>query len=56
MANYTGGNVGFLEIDNQNGLTNLLSVQQHTGKGTTDRQKSPHAHSTWFHPAKQEVI
>jgi len=56
VANYTGGNVGFLEIDNQNGLTNLLSVQQHTGKGTTDRQKEPHAHSTWFHPAKQEII
>ncbi len=56
VANYTGGNVGYLKVDNQNGLTNLLDVQQHIGKGTTDRQKSPHAHSTWFHPNKKEII
>tara|TARA_R110002126_G_scaffold124451_3_gene266479 strand:+ start:53371 stop:54474 length:1104 start_codon:yes stop_codon:yes gene_type:complete len=56
VANYTGGNVGYLQIDNQSGLTNLLNVQQHTGKGTTSRQEAPHAHSTWFHPTKNEVI
>ena len=56
VANYTGGNVGYLQVDNQNGLTNLLGIQQHFGKGTTDRQKSPHAHSTWFHPNKKEII
>lgn len=56
VANYTGGNVGYLKVDNQNGLTNLLGIQQHFGKGTTDRQKSPHAHSTWFHPNKKEII
>lgn len=56
VANYSGGNVGYLKVDNVNGLTNLLDIQQHTGKGTTDRQKSPHAHSTWFHPNKNEII
>ena len=56
VANYSGGNVGYLQIDNQNGLTNLLDIQQHFGKGKTDRQHSPHAHSTWFPPSKQETI
>lgn len=56
VANYSGGNVGYLNIDNQNGLTNLLSIQQHTGKGTTDRQKAPHAHSAWFHPKTNKII
>lgn len=56
VANYSGGNVGYLKIDNQNGLTNLLDVQQHFGKGTTKRQDAPHAHSAWFHPKKNEII
>jgi len=56
VANYTGGNVGYLKIDDANGLTNLLAIQQHTGKGTTSRQEAPHAHSTWFHPNKKEVV
>ncbi|WP_405607099.1 lactonase family protein [Polaribacter sp. Asnod1-A03] len=56
VANYTGGNVGYLKVDNQNGITNLLSLQQHTGKGTTERQKVPHAHSVWFHPTKNQII
>ena len=56
VANYLGGNVGYLKVDNINGLTNLLSVQQHEGKGTTDRQKAPHAHSTWFNPYNEHII
>lgn len=56
VANYTGGNVGYLEVDDKNGLTNLLALQQHTGKGTTSRQEAPHAHSTRFHPNKKEII
>jgi 6-phosphogluconolactonase len=56
VANYTGGNVGYLQVDNQNGLTNLLGLQQHVGKGTTSRQEGPHAHSVWFYPTKNEVI
>ena len=56
VANYSGGNIGYLKVDNQNGLTNLLDIQHHTGKGTTSRQEAPHAHSTWFHPSKKEII
>jgi 6-phosphogluconolactonase len=56
VANYSGGNVGFLQADTSGNLSPLLYVQQHTGKGTTDRQTAPHAHSTWFHPAKKEII
>ena len=56
VANYSGGNVGFLEADNFGELSPLLNVQQHEGKGITDRQKAPHAHSTYFHPTKKEII
>jgi 6-phosphogluconolactonase len=56
VANYTGGNVGYLQIDNQHGLTNLLAIQQHFGKGTTSRQEAPHAHSAWFHPKNNDII
>lgn len=56
VANYSGGNVGLLEVDTFGELSPLLNVQQHTGKGTTSRQQAPHAHSTWFHPSKKEVI
>ncbi len=55
-ANYTGGNVGLLLL-NQNGiLSSLLDVQHHSGKGSTDRQEGPHAHSSWFIPDSNEVI
>ena len=56
VANYTGGNVGYLRLDNQQGLTNLLAVQHHFGKGTTPRQEAPHAHAVRFHPVKNEII
>jgi 6-phosphogluconolactonase len=55
-ANYGGGSVGLLKTEASGTLSTLLNVQQHVGKGTTDRQKSPHAHSAWFHPTKNEVI
>ncbi|QTD37171.1 lactonase family protein [Polaribacter batillariae] len=55
-ANYSGGNVGLLKADNSGKLMPLLFVQQHSGKGTTKRQQSPHAHSAWFHPNKKEII
>ncbi len=56
VANYTGGNIGLLRISEKGVLSNLLDIQQHTGKGTTDRQKSPHAHSSWFIPNNNEII
>ncbi|TMM32023.1 lactonase family protein [Polaribacter aestuariivivens] len=55
-ANYSGGNVGLLKADNSGKLAPLLFVQQHSGKGTTKRQESPHAHSAWFHPNKEKII
>ena len=56
VANYSGGNVGFLTLDKKSKLSNLLYIQQHKGKGTTNRQKAPYAHSTWFHPNKEDII
>ncbi|WP_299064964.1 lactonase family protein [uncultured Polaribacter sp.] len=55
-ANYVGGNVGLLSFKDSGQLNPLHYVQQHTGKGSTNRQKKPHAHSVWFHPTKNEVI
>jgi 6-phosphogluconolactonase len=56
VANYSGGNIGFLQLNSDGELSNLLDVQQHFGKGITSRQEVPHAHSTWFHPANNEII
>ncbi len=55
-ANYTGGNIGLLRLTENGILSNLLDVQQHTGKGTTDRQEAPHAHSSWFIPGSNDII
>ncbi len=55
-ANYTGGNVGLLQLNSQGELTGLLDLQQHSGSNTSDRQKGPHAHSTWFTPKNNDVI
>ncbi|MFQ3297077.1 MAG: 6-phosphogluconolactonase [Polaribacter sp.] len=55
-ANYTGGNVGLLKATENGKMAPISFVQQHTGKGTTERQTAPHAHSTWFHPTKNEII
>ncbi|TXD48780.1 lactonase family protein [Polaribacter sp. IC073] len=55
-ANYTGGNIGLLKANEKGEIAPLSFVQQHVGKGTTANQKTPHAHSAWFHPAKDEII
>jgi len=55
-ANYSSGNVGLLKIDQAGKLSSLLDVQQHKGKGTTERQKSPHAHSAWFDPIDNQIV
>ncbi|WP_405246004.1 lactonase family protein [Cellulophaga sp. Asnod2-G02] len=47
-ANYSSGSVGLLQVDSAGKLTDLLDTQQHSGQGTTARQKGPHAHSAWF--------
>lgn len=55
-ANYTGGNIGLLKLNSNGNLSELLDLQQHSGSGTTDRQKGPHAHSVWFEPNSNNVI
>ncbi len=54
-ANYTGGNIGLLNLTNGI-LSKVLDIQQHIGSGGTERQKSPHAHSVWFEPNSNNVI
>ena len=56
VSNYTGGNVGLLNISKNGTLSNLLDVQQHEGKGDHERQDAPHAHSSWFRPDKKGII
>ena len=48
VANYSGGNMGLLKIQDDGRLSDLLDVQQHEGSGTHPRQDAPHAHSGWF--------
>ncbi len=55
-ANYTGGNLGLLSINDKGELSDLLDIQQHNGKGTTDRQKGPHAHSVIFDPQTSNIV
>ncbi|MGB5236575.1 MAG: lactonase family protein [Flavobacteriaceae bacterium] len=47
-ANYTGGNMGLLQLQSNGTLSDLLDVQQHQGQGSHPRQEGPHAHSGWF--------
>ncbi len=47
-SNYTSGSVGLLKLNKKGELSKLLDVQQHAGKGTTERQQGPHAHSSWI--------
>ncbi|MBI9059343.1 MAG: lactonase family protein [Labilibaculum sp.] len=56
-ANYTGGNIGYLKVDDEGKLSGLMDVQQHMGKGThPKRQNEPHAHSVWFQPKSNQII
>ena len=48
VANYSGGNMGLLKIQDDGRLSELLDVQQHEGSGPHPRQEGPHAHSGWF--------
>ncbi len=45
-ANYSGGNVGVIPINDDGSLSNDIHVAQHRGKGANPgRQSAPHAHS-----------
>lgn len=55
-ANYTGGNIGLLKFNESGILSELLDLEQHSGEGTSDRQKGPHAHTARFHPGNNHII
>jgi 6-phosphogluconolactonase len=55
-ANYSSGNVGLLKLTPTGMLEGPLDVLQHTGQGTHQRQKEPHAHSAWFANNKDGII
>lgn len=56
-ANYTGGNIGYLKVDEKGKLSDLMDVQQHVGKGTNSaRQNKAHAHSVWFQPNSDQIV
>ena len=56
VANYTGGNIGLLKLEEDGALSDLLYVQQHVGKYISKRQDKAHAHSAWFIPNSNEVV
>jgi 6-phosphogluconolactonase len=56
VSNYSGGNVGLMNISKNGILSDLLDVQQHIGKGSHERQEAPHAHSSWFRPDEEGII
>lgn len=47
-ANYGTGTLGLLQLGSDGKLSSLLDKEQHEGKGVTDRQEGPHAHSAIF--------
>jgi 6-phosphogluconolactonase len=56
-ANYSGGNIGYLQVKKNGELSDLLEVQQHEGSGSVvNRQDRPHAHSVWFQPNSNNII
>lgn len=55
-SNYSGGSVGLLHLGTSGKLSDLLDLEKHTGMGTTERQKGPHAHSTWFDNSANTTI
>lgn len=46
VGNYSSGTVAVLPVKNDGSLGEAVAMQQHKGKGPTDRQKSPHVHAT----------
>ena len=56
VANYSGGNIGFIKINKQGKLLKLQDVQQHTGSGFHPRQDKPHAHSVLYNQKDNLII
>ncbi len=56
IANYTGGTIALLKLNDTGLLSEAPDIRQHYGRGTTERQQAPHAHSAWFVPNSSAVI
>ena len=55
-ANYGGGSVVVLPLALDGRLESASSFIQHTGSGTTPRQKAPHAHSINVHRSQRYAV
>ena len=55
-ANYTGGNVGLLRLNEDGELSPLLDVQAHSRSSANKDQQVPHAHSACFEPFDNSII
>ena len=57
VANYAGGSVALLPIQESGALAPAAQVVQHTGKGPTpERQEAPHAHCIVPHPSNRFAL
>lgn len=55
VSNYSSGTVALSKLLKNNNLE-LKDINRHEGNGTTDRQESAHAHSSWFSPYDSSII
>ncbi len=56
-SNYTEGNVTLMRIGQTGELSEVLSADQHTGKGpVAERQDKPHVHSALFEPNGKRIF
>ena len=56
VANYTGGNVGLLWLDEEGKLSPLLDLETHQGRDGNVKQQAAHAHSAWFESSNNAII
>jgi 6-phosphogluconolactonase len=57
VANYAGGNVALLPIQENGALAPVANVDQHTGKGpNAERQEGPHAHCILPDPSNRFAL
>ena len=55
-ANYSGGNIGLLKLDNNGELSKLIDIQQHDLENIENKDKVPHAHASRFESASNNII
>jgi 6-phosphogluconolactonase len=57
VANYGGGNLAALPVNQDGSLAPLTELIQHTGQGVNrDRQEKPHVHSAIFSPDERFLL